>query len=108
VGYTAQHIDLLVTHQWQHEHYHLCLDALYGGYPVVHNAPFFQSGGYYYPEFDIAAGAQCLLAAATHHDADLDGYHRRTRQLIDGCSPLSAENSARYARRLLALQSKEH
>ncbi|VWD64014.1 hypothetical protein BLA50215_07789 [Burkholderia lata] len=107
VGYMAQHADLVVTHQWDRDQYHLCLDALYGGYPVVHNARGFKTAGYYYPDFDVEAGAQRVLDAAELHDVHLEDYRREACHVMMACDPLALTNGRRYARELLALQ-REH
>ncbi|CAJ0809162.1 hypothetical protein LMG19083_04864 [Ralstonia psammae] len=104
VGYTGQHIDAVVSHQWQNPQNYLYLDALYGGYPLVHNSPWLEAG-YAYPEFDIRAGAMCLIQAAHGHDANLRTYRAQAQAFLARLSPLAPANGSAYARRLLALTS---
>jgi hypothetical protein len=102
-GYLSQHGDVVIAHQWQNSQNTLYLDTLYGGYPLVHNSPWLGSLGYYYPGWDVAAGAQALLEAARHHDEQFDAYRLATRRLVAQLDPLARENGQAYLRRLLAL-----
>lgn len=102
-GFMVQHADAVVAHQWRNEQNYSHLDALYGGYPLVHNAPWLREAGYYYPDFDIAAGAAQLLQALQVHDAQLDDYRARAQRAIAALDPLATANVEGYARLLLAL-----
>lgn len=104
VGYTGQHIDAVVSHQWQNPQNYLYLDALYGNYPLIHNSPWLQAG-YAYPEFDIGAGAQRLIEAAREHDANLRTYRAQAQAFLARLAPRDPANGSAYARRLLALTS---
>lgn len=63
------HIDLIVTHQWENNLNYLYWDALYAGFPLVHNADPIADVGYYYDAFDPQAGGRALLSALEHHAA---------------------------------------
>ncbi|CAM2197504.1 DUF2827 family protein [Paraburkholderia kururiensis] len=104
-GFMSQHADAVVSHQWQNEQNIVYLDALYGGYPLVHNSPWLRDLGYYYPDSDIEAGAAQLAHAARHHDSQQERYAGRARSFLATLSPRHAENGSHYARRLLALTS---
>jgi hypothetical protein len=66
-GFMVQFADAVVSHQWQNDQNYSYLDALYGNYPLVHNSPWLRDAGYYYPDFDIAAGTDscCRRCAGT-------------------------------------------
>lgn len=102
-GFMVQHADAVVAHQWQNEQNYSYLDALYGGYPLVHNAPWLREAGYYYPDFDIAAGAAQLLQALRSHDAQRADYLARAERVFQAVDPFNPANVDGYARRLLAL-----
>jgi len=102
-GFMVQFADAVVSHRWQNEQSYGHLDALYGNYPLVHNSRWLRDAGYYYPDFDIAAGASRLLHAVRAHDARLDDYRARSRRVFDALDPLSPANIDGYARRLLHL-----
>ncbi|MFM9921709.1 DUF2827 domain-containing protein [Variovorax sp. H27-G14] len=102
-GFMVQFADAVVSHQWQNAQNYSHLDALYGNYPLVHNAPWLREAGYYYPDFDIAAGARQLLQAVRGHDAQLDDYRARSHRVFDALDPLGPANVDSYAQRLLHL-----
>ena len=102
-GFMVQFADAVVSHQWQNDQNYSYLDALYGNYPLVHNSPWLRDAGYYYPDFDIAAGTDQLLQAVRGHDAQLDDYRARSQRMFDAIDPLHQANIDGYARRLLHL-----
>jgi len=102
-GYMGQFADAVISHQWLNMQNTLYLDALHGGYPLIHNSPWLGNAGYYYPEFDIAAGAHQLLSAARNHDEEFDAYQERSKAFLARLHPDHAQNRDDYARRLLRL-----
>ncbi len=102
-GFMVQHADAVIAHQWQNEQNYSYLDALYGDYPLVHNSPWLRDAGYYYPDFDIAAGAAQLLHALREHDAQLDDYRARSQRVLAAVDPLAPANVDGYASLLLQL-----
>jgi hypothetical protein len=106
-GFMAQYGDLVVAHQWRNPQNILHLDALYGGYPLVHNTPWLGEAGYYYPDSDIEAGAEQLLAAWAGHDENFDSYQSRAGRFLASLNPLNAANQSDYARRLLYLEARK-
>lgn len=103
VGFMAQNGDAVVAHQWANAQNYSYLDALYGGYPLIHNSPWLKDAGYYYPAFDIAAGAAQLMHAARTHDASLDTYRASAQRVFDAVDPHRPANLEAYAQRLLQL-----
>lgn len=102
-GFMVQDADAVVAHQWQNDQNYSYLDALYGSYPLIHNAPWLREAGYYYPDFDILAGAAQLQRAWREHDAQLGDYRARAQRVFDAVDPASPRNVDAYAERLLAL-----
>jgi hypothetical protein len=105
-GFMSQNADALIAHQWQNDQNILYLDALYGGYPLIHNSPWLSSLGYFYPESDIEAGAVQLLRAVQRHDTEHKYYTQRARSFLVSLAPRATANCSVYARRLLALTGK--
>nr|WP_240659249.1 DUF2827 family protein [Paraburkholderia kururiensis] len=105
-GYMSQYADTVVAHQWHNEQNILHLDALYGGYPLVHNSPWLAALGYYYEGSDIAQGAAQLLHVARHHDGHHDDYVRRAHAFLATLSPQAPHNRTAYARSLLQLGAR--
>lgn len=105
VGFMVQHADAVVSHQWQNNQNYSYLDALYGGYPLVHNSTWLRDAGagYYYPDFDVAEGAVQLRHAFHTHDRNLTRYRSDAEKVFDAVSPDNPSNIDQYARRLLDL-----
>ncbi|CAB3773252.1 DUF2827 family protein [Paraburkholderia humisilvae] len=103
VGFMAQHGDAVVSHQWANEQNYNHLDVLHGDYPLIHNARWLRDAGYYYPDFDIAAGGQALVRAVGEHHKGLESYRGRTRDVYAKVSPAARVNREAYARRLWRL-----
>jgi hypothetical protein len=95
--------DCIVSHQWENAQNYLYYEALYGGYPLVHNSPLIRDCGYYYPDFDCQAGANALLRAFDCHDAGLPSYRMQASQLLRRLDVENPENVAAYTRELLLL-----
>ncbi|NIF81829.1 DUF2827 family protein [Paraburkholderia sp. Cy-641] len=108
VDFMSRAADAVVSHQWQNDQNNLHLDALYGGYPLVHNSAWLSGLGYYYPEFDVQAGAQAFLRAARQHDAGFADYQRRAREFLAGLHPLAPGNGIRYFQQLLHVSARAH
>ncbi len=106
-GPNAVGADVVVSHQMEVQQNYLYLDALAGGYPLVHNSPLFSDVGYYYPDNDVEAGAAKLVEAWARHDDEREAYDARSRAKIATFDPTARRNRDVYARRLLALTSNE-
>jgi len=105
VGFMAEHADVsaVVSHQWQNQQNYCYLDVLYGNYPLIHNSPWLQDAGYYYPNFDILQGAAQLQHAQSDHHRGLADYRARSRRVFDAVAPGNPNNLEGYAARLLHL-----
>ena len=76
VHYLATKTDIVMSHQWANPLNYLYLDAMYLGYPLVHNAHMIADMGYYYEGFDLKGAASQLINAAENHDANLEQYRK--------------------------------
>jgi len=101
--FMAHHGDCIVSHHWENGQNYLYYEALYGGYPLVHNSEFIRDCGYYYPEFDCQEGGRALLDAMDRHDRELDDYRRRGNALLQRLDVAYPGNIEAYTRELLAL-----
>ncbi|WP_066723261.1 DUF2827 family protein [Sphingomonas pituitosa] len=99
--------NIVISHQLDCAQNYLYLDAISGGYPLVHNSPLFAGVGYYYPESDVAAGAEQVLRACREHDRELDAYNAAAAAKIVSLSPFNRRNQDAYARRLLNLVARK-
>jgi len=101
--FMAQRGDAIVSHHWENGQNYLYYEALYGGYPLVHNSEFIKQCGYYYPDFDCQAGGQALLRAFMEHDRRADDEKRSTQALLDSLDVANIDNIDIYTHELLRL-----
>lgn len=80
--FLAEHTDIVVSHQWGNPLNYAYLDALYFGYPLIHNADMVQDMGYYYKDFNIEEGANQLKHAILEHDKNHQEYNKRNTKLL--------------------------
>jgi hypothetical protein len=92
------HADVLVSHQWISVPNYLLMDALFMGFPVVHNVPGMP--GYAYTGFDVNAGAAALLRAMTEHDAHAAEYREGARSWLQQRRATAPHNIEAHARAL--------
>ncbi|ONC26366.1 hypothetical protein AQ914_04605 [Burkholderia pseudomallei] len=98
--FAASCTDVVLSHQWQNGLNYLYYEALYGGYPLVHNSPFLRDVGYYYEGFDIQGATNALARAVTTHDEDVDRYRENARLFLEKVSVSSHENVEAYTQRI--------
>lgn len=77
--FLSEYTDIVLSHQWKNELNYLFIEALYAGYPLVHNSPYFADCGYYYPLSDGYAGRDALRRAAQTHDDNAEAYNEQVR-----------------------------
>lgn len=99
----GEQADALVCHQWENAQNYVYYEALYGGYPLIHNSPLLQDCGYRYQEFDCAEAGRVLLHAMATHDAQLDDYIRRARRYLQQLDPSFPETVQAYTAAILQL-----
>ena len=68
------------------------LQALHGGYPLIHNSAFLADQGYPYADFDPEDGGRALLEAKARHDDSLRAYRDAADALIERLRPDSPAN----------------
>lgn len=101
-GFMSRHADAVVSHHWENGQNYLYYDVLYGGYPLIHNSTLIGDAGYYYPDFDSAAGGRALLEAWLHHDERLDDYRAKAGRLLQSVSIDNPANLDAFVSRLVA------
>jgi hypothetical protein len=98
--FVAEHVDIVLTHQWENGLNYLYYEALHGGYPLVHNSPFLRDVGYYYEGFDVRDAAAALTRAALTHDERPDTYAAEVRDFLERVRVDSPANIAAYTERI--------
>lgn len=102
VAMLGREVDVVITHQWENDLNYLYWDVLSLGYPLVHNSSRIKDAGYYYADFDPAAGGAALLDALANHQGPREQdqeavfkyhignpenqsqYHELLKKLLDG------------------------
>jgi hypothetical protein len=100
--FLAKHADAVVSHQWENGLNYAYYDALYGGYPLVHNSPMVPVG-YRYHGFDAQGGADALIDALEHHDANGHDYCRAAARFLDTVRATAPANVDAHDRALTSL-----
>lgn len=102
--FLTRYVDVVFSHQWENGLNYAYNDALYGGYPFIHNSKLLPKGiGYYYDQFDAFEGAKVLLDVIENHDKNHTDYVKRANAYLETLSPLNPINIAIYERELLRL-----
>lgn len=96
--FLAKYTDIVLSFQWENALNYVYYEALYGGYPLVHNSPMLkaQHVGFYYDGFDAYDGERQLISAIKSYDHDFENHKKWNDKLIDSVSPLNKENILKY------------
>jgi len=86
----------IVSHQWCNELNYLQLEAMHFNLPFVHNSAVFKEHGYYYPEFDVHAGADALEEAINNHHKRYLEDRPKNNELLWRYSPSNKKNVDGY------------
>lgn len=99
-------LNAVVAHQWECELNYAYYDALYGGYPLVHNSDALQRAGVglYYPGFNATEGGRVLVDAWHQEPGYWQDYHRRALDWLANLAPDHPDNVAAFMHRLHSVQ----
>ncbi len=89
--------DAVVSHHWENGQNYLYYEALYGGFPLIHNSDLIDGCGYRYRDFDPQDGGRALLQAVMEHDRNLEAYRADGRRLLAKLDPTSDDNVRAYS-----------
>lgn len=81
--FLAEETDVVLSHQWTNPLNYSYLDAMYFGYPLVHNADMIKDAGYYYEDFNISEGAKQLTIALNTHDSNIEKYNAKNKKVLN-------------------------
>lgn len=84
--------DAIISHHWLNGQNYLYYEALYGGFPLIHNSNLIADCGYRYTDFDPESGALALLQAFREHDRNLEDYKARCSRFLATLDPLNPDN----------------
>lgn len=102
--FLTRYVDVVLSHQWENGLNYAYNDALYGGYPFIHNSTLLPRGvGYYYEGFDAFDGARVLLEVIEKHDQQHEAYVKRAKEYLDSQLPTNPANIYYYNQALVRL-----
>lgn len=99
---------VVVSHQWENGLNYLYYEALYGGFPLVHNSPFLRDIGYYYDGFNIKEGVEALSRAVYLHNVKSEEYTAAANRFLRSVDPNEHEVLSAYdseIRRLFSIEA---
>lgn len=101
----AHRMDAVVTHQWENAQNYLYYDALWGGYPLVHNSPYLEAEGmgFYYPGFEARKGGDALLGAWSLPAEYWGDYKSKAAAYLRTLAPDADANVQAFASRVHSL-----
>ena len=98
-----QYCDAVICHHWENGQNYIYYEALYGGYPLIHNSHLIGDCGYRYHGFDCEEGGRALQLAFVQHDKHLDSYRAKAREFLATLDPLAEVNVRIYTEALTQL-----
>lgn len=102
--FLTRYVDIVLSHQWENGLNYAYNDALYGGYPFIHNSKLIPKGvGYYYEQFDAFEGAKVLLDVIDNHDKHHEEYVKRANEYLDSQLPTNPVNIYMYEKEIKRL-----
>lgn len=98
-------LNAVVAHQWECELNYAYYDALYAGYPLVHNSGALQRAGVglHYPGFSAAEGGRVLLEAWRQEPGYWQDYHRSALGWLATMAPEHPANVTAFMQRLQSI-----
>jgi hypothetical protein len=99
-------VDAVVSHQWEIPQNYVYYEALYGGYPLIHNSHLIGDCGYRYHDFDCEEGGRALLRAFAEHDANLDSYRATAKKFLHTLDPENEQNVRTYTEAIEAVYAR--
>ncbi len=93
----------VVAHHWECGMNYAYYDALYGGYPLIHNSEFLLEAGVglYYPGFSAVEGGRVLAEAWARPPEYWQDYKKKVDEFIKTLHPENLENIRIFTERLL-------
>ena len=95
-------LDAVVAHDWEGGLNDACYDALYGGYPLVHNNDTLKRAGVglHYPGFSATAGGNALVQAWRQEPGYWQDYQKTAAAWLRRLAPDDPSNVAAFMRRV--------
>jgi hypothetical protein len=96
-------MDAVVAHHWECGMNYAYYDALYGGYPLIHNSEYLRDVGVgiFYPGFAAREGARAFVEAWNQPPQFWQDYQRKAKEYLATLHPEHPENIRIFTERLL-------
>lgn len=102
----SRDVDAIVSHHWENGQNYVYYEALYGGYPLIHNSHLIGACGYRYDDFDCEGGGRALLDAFARHDANLADYRGIANAFLRRLAPENEDNVRCYSEAIDAIYTR--
>jgi hypothetical protein len=98
-------MNAVVSHQWENSLNYAYYDALYGGYPLVHNSDVLRDAGVgiHYPGFEAKKAGQALVQAWEREPGTWSRYRDDAMRFLRTVAPDHAPNVAAFRDRIATL-----
>lgn len=103
VHFLSTNTDIVMSHQWGNPLNYLYLDALYMGYPLVHNAHLIADLGYYYEDFNLYDAANQLIEVAENYDNIYEDFRKDSMKKIFRYMPENKKLQEEYTKLIHSL-----
>jgi hypothetical protein len=80
---------IIVAHQLYNPLNYVYYEALYYGFPFVHNSPMLKNYGYYYEGDDVAGCVDAILLAHKYHSKNWSSMREANLQYLQGIDPFN-------------------
>jgi len=80
--FLSKFTNIVLSHQWENPLNYAYLDALYLGYPLIHNAKIIKDAGYYYKNSNIDKATDLLEYVIKHHDDNIEEYNIKSKKIL--------------------------
>jgi hypothetical protein len=82
---------VIVSHQLYNELNYLYYEAMYYGWPLVHNSAMIKEHGYYYSDVSIAECAEQIKYAYSIHNKQVETMTTKAKTYLETINPLNPE-----------------
>lgn len=93
----AANVDAIVSHHSENAQNYVYYEALYGGYPLIHNSHLLDDCGYRYHDFNCEEGGKTIMLAKANHDKHFDDYCKKANNFISKLDPEHEANVRSYS-----------
>jgi hypothetical protein len=102
-----QAMPIILSYQLNNTLNYLYYEALYYGYPLVHNSPDLDGCGYYYPEFNLTKCCEQIMNAYILHNDNFEDYNKKAKKYLKRVDPFDKDVHKIWKKRIDDLMKKK-